>query len=205
MHSSTIPAAASPREDRRRVRMAILIITLSLVTLGTLLTGAILTDTESVGANTFTVGTVDISGAPASAVVSFAGMAPGDLVTAPANVANLGSLQLRYAVRSTTTENPLAAQLDMTVKSGVAICTNGGFGGSGSVVYGAAELGDTTGINVVGDPAQGAQAGDRVLNPGGNEDLCIQVSLPVGTGNGFAGLTSTATLDFIAEQTANNP
>jgi hypothetical protein len=201
MQSST----KSTREDRRRVRTAILIITLSLVTLGTLLTGALLTDTESVGANTFTVGSVDISVAPASAVVTFAGMAPGDVVTAPANVANLGSLQLRYAVRSTTTENPLAAQLDMTIKSGVVTCTNGGFGGSGVVIYGSADLGDMAGINVVGSPAQGFQAGDRVLNAGANEDLCLQVSLPVGTGNGFAGLTTTATLDFIAEQTANNP
>jgi hypothetical protein len=193
------------REERRRLRMAILIITLSLVTLGTLMTGAILTDTDSVGANTFTVGSVDISVAPASAVVSFAGMAPGDVVTAPAAVSNAGSLQLRYAVRSTTTENPLAAQLDMTIKSGVVTCTNGGFGGSGVVVYGPNDLGTMAGVNVIGNPAQGNQAGDRVLAAGANEALCIQVSLPLGTGNGFAGLTTTATFDFIAEQTANNP
>jgi hypothetical protein len=205
MHGTIGSTREEQKEERRRLRTAILIITLSLVTLGTLMTGAILTDTDSVAANTFTVGSVDISVAPASAVVSFAGMAPGDVVTAPANVANLGSLQLRYAVRSTTSENPLAAQLDMTIKSGVVTCTNGGFGGSGSVIYGPNDLGTMAGVNVIGNPAQGNQAGDRVLNSGANENLCIQVSLPLGTGNGFAGLTTTATLDFIAEQTANNP
>lgn len=205
MSASTNPTVASGKEDRRRIRTAILILALSLATLGTLLTGAILTDTESVGANTFSVGTLDISVAPASAVVSFAGMAPGDVVTSPLTVSNLGSLQLRYAVRSTSTEDPLAAQLDMTVKSGVATCTNGGFGGSGTVLYGPDDLGTMAGVDVIGDPAQGDQAGDRALGAGGSEDLCIRVSLPIGTGNGFEGLTTTATLDFIAEQTANNP
>jgi camelysin-like metallo-endopeptidase len=194
----------SEKEGRRRVRMAILIVVLSTATLAGLLTAAIFTDTQAVGANTFTTGTVDISTAPASAAVTFANMAPGDRVTAPITVSNAGSLQFRYAVRSTTTENVLAAQLDMTIKENVVTCTNGGFGGSGSVVYGPGDLGNTAGLNAIGDPAQGAQAGDRVLNAAASEVLCIQVSLPLPTGNGYQNLATTATLDFIAEQTANN-
>ena len=166
---------------------------------------ALFTDTASVPGNTFSTGTVDISTSPASALVTFSGMAPGDQVTNPITVTNAGTLALRYAVTSTTTENTLAAQLDLTIKSGVTTCTNAGFGTDGTVRYGAADLGSTTGINVIGDPTQGAQAGDRTLAASASEILCFNVSLPLSTGNTYQGLTTTATFAFQAEQTANNP
>jgi hypothetical protein len=56
-----------------------------------------------------------------------------------------------------------------------------------------------------GNPAQGAQAGDRVLAGGASELLCFQVSLPLSTNNTFQGATSLATFTFDAEQTLNNP
>jgi len=167
--------------------------------------GALFTDTGSVPSNTFTTGTVDISTSPASAVVTFSTMAPGDQVTGAITVTNSGSLAQRYAVTGTTTENTLAAQLDLTIKSGVTTCTNAGFSTDGTVVYGPGDLGNTTPINLIGNPAQGAQAGDRALAAGANEALCFNVSLPLGTGNAYQGLASTATFDFQAEQTKNNP
>jgi hypothetical protein len=166
---------------------------------------AIWTDSQNVDANVFSTGTIDISTNPTTALVTFSGMAPGDKVTNPITVTNAGSLQLRYAVTSTTTENTLAAQLDMTIKTGVTTCTNGGFGSNGTAIYGAADLGSTTGTNVIGNPAQGGQGGERTLNGSANEVLCCQVELPSGTGNSFQGLTTTATFAFAAEQTANNP
>jgi hypothetical protein len=192
------------RDSIGRVLVACLLcLMLVLASLATF-TGAIFTDTQSVGSNTISTGSVDISTSPASAVVTFSAMAPGDKVTAPITVSNAGSLQLRYAIKSTTTENTLAAQLDMTIKSGVTTCTNGGFTTDGTVLYGPNDFGSTSGVNVVGDPTQGSQAGDRTLNASASEVLCIQVSLPLATGNSFQSLTTTATLDFIAEQTANN-
>src|SRR3990172_7751107 len=170
--------------------VAVLALFVSVISLGVL---ALFTDTASVPGNTFSTGTVDISTAPASALVTFSAMAPGDQVTNPITVTNAGTLQLRYAVTSTTTENTLAAQLDLTIKSGVTTCTNAGFGASGSVVYATGDLGGTTGVNIVGDPAQGAQAGDRTLNASASEVLCFNVSLPISTGNTYQGLTSTAT------------
>jgi len=76
---------------------------------------AVFTDTASVGSNTFTTGTVDISTSPTTALVTFSNMAPGDSVTNGITVTNAGSLALRYAITSTTTENTLAAQLDQTI------------------------------------------------------------------------------------------
>ena len=181
--------------------VAVLALFVSVISLGVL---ALFTDTASVPGNTFSTGTVDISTAPASALVTFSGMAPGDQVTNPITVTNAGTLQSRYAVTSTTTENTLAAQLDLTIKSGVTTCTNAGFSVDGSVVYATGDLGSTAGVNVIGSPTQGAQAGDRTLAAAGSEVLCFNVSLPLATGNAFQGLTTTATFAFQAEQTANN-
>jgi spore coat-associated protein N len=192
--------------DRTKRKLAASIVVLAL--LATILTAgalAVFTDTQSVGANTFSTGDVDISTSPASALVTFSGMLPGDQVTAPITVTNDGSADMRYAITSTTTENVLAAQLDLTVKSGVASCTNANFGASGTVIYGGADLGSLAGVNIVGDPAQGAQAGDRALVAAASETLCFNVTLPLATGNAFANLTSTATFAFAAEQTRNNP
>ena len=97
---------------------------------------AVFTSTASVGSNTFTTGTVSLTTSPTTALVTFSGMAPGDQVTAPITITNAGSLALRYAVTSTTTENILATQLGLTIKSGVTTCSNAGFAGSGTVVYG---------------------------------------------------------------------
>jgi hypothetical protein len=166
---------------------------------------ALFTDTASVGNSTFSTGSVDITTSPTSALVTFSGMAPGDQATNRITVSNAGTLELRYAVTSATTENTLAAQLDLTIKSGVTDCTNAGFAASGTALYGPGALGSTTGINVIGNPTQGAHAGDRVLAPGASEVLCFNVTLPFSTGNSFQGLTTTATFNFQAEQTKNNP
>jgi spore coat-associated protein N len=165
---------------------------------------ALFTDSDNVAANTFSTGTVVLSTSPTSAVVTFSTMAPGDQVTAALTVTNGGTLAFRYAVTSTTTEDTLAAQLDLTIKVGVTTCTDGGFGSDGSVIYTTGDLGSTGGINVIGDPTTGGDAGDRTLAASGSEILCINVTLPSGTGNSFQGTTTTATLAFASEQTVNN-
>ena len=147
-----------------------------------------------------TPGSVDISTSPGSAILSFGGMAPGDSVTRPLTVSNDGSLPLLYSVMSTTSEDTLAAQLDMTIKTDVTMCSESGFDRDGEIVYGPGDLGSTVGLELVGDPALGPHPGDRVLEVSASETLCIQVSLPLGTGNAFQGLTTALTLLLIAEQ-----
>ena len=198
------PLASLKERGIGRVLMAIAILIASLGALGTTLTGAVFSDSESVVSNAFSTGTVDIAASPASAVVSFSTMAPGDKVTASLTVTNDGSLELRYAVTSTSSEDILAGQLDMTIKTGVSVCNNGQFGNDGSVIYGPADLGNSTGANIIGDPAQGADAGDRVLAASATETLCIQIELPLNTGNSYQGLSTDATFAFAAEQTVNN-
>ena len=184
-------------------RLAALAVAVAVMSVPT--TTALLTDADPIGANQFVTGTVDISVAPASAVLTAAGMFPGDKVTAPIVVTNSASQAFRYAIVGTTTENTLAAQLDLTVKTGVTACTNAGFDSTGTVLAGPADLGSTTGRALLGSTATGAQAGDRTLAGSAAETLCLQVSLPTTTSNAYENLSTTATLTFAAEQTANNP
>ncbi|MCP4223805.1 MAG: hypothetical protein GY773_10725, partial [Actinomycetia bacterium] len=96
---------------------------------------ALFTDSESVTGNAFTAGSVDLVATPATAVVTATAMAPGDQQTASLDVANSGSLELRYAVTSTTTEDVLAGQLTLTIKSGVTTCDDANWAADGTVLY----------------------------------------------------------------------
>jgi len=196
------------QRGRHRYAGTIVVVALSLVGLSTLVTGAYFTSTQTIGANTFSTGTVSLGATPASTAISFANMAPGDSVTAPITVSNTGTLAYRYSLLSTsdaTDANFLAAQLQLSVRVGVTACTNAGFALTGSSLYGPGVLGSTAGTKVLGDAAQGAQAGDRTLAAGASEVLCLQATLPTSTGNTYQNKTTTASFRFDAEQTVNNP
>jgi hypothetical protein len=168
---------------------------------------ALFTSTATIAANAFTSGTVIISTNPTSAAVSFSNMAPGDQTTAPIAITNTGTLDLRYAVTSAATNadnKNLMDALVLTIKSGVTDCSNSGFGSTGTQLY-SGVLGSVAGVNVVGNPATGADTGDRTLSASAGEVLCFNVTLPLNTANGYQGASTTATFTFTAEQTANNP
>jgi predicted ribosomally synthesized peptide with SipW-like signal peptide len=202
--TAVLPAPQADQRRNRSLQMlltaALLLIALAAITITSL---AVFTDTENVTGNTFTTGTVDIAATPATAVVTMPAMAPGDQVTAPLTVDNLGTLALRYAITSTTTEDILAAELDLTIKTGVTTCTNAAWTADGTIEY-TGILGTVATTNIIGDNTQGNDPGDRTLGPGGSEVLCVNVTLPLATTAG-QGVTSTATLTFDAEQTINNP
>lgn len=208
---STYEDDAAPAENRGDVRRRLAATAVALACFGSVTTVGVLavfTDKESVGANAFSSGTVDIATTPTSAAVSFAGMMPGDQVTDDLVVSNqAGSAAVRYAVSSTATNvdaKGFKDQLVLTVKTidvttPVTPCDNF----DGTQLY----LGDldSTAGKIIGDPAQGAQAGDRPLAVSASETLCFRVALPLATGNAFNNAASTATFTFDAEQTANNP
>lgn len=187
------------------VRLALtgLLMTTAVGALAVAATGAIFTDTQSIGANSFSTGTLDISTSPASAVVVFSNMAPGDEVVGSLDVSNDGSLELRYALRSVTSEDVMASQIELSIKSGVSTCNGSGFGVDGDVLY-SGILGSVAGQKVIGDMAQGQDTGDRVLSAAASEELCIKVELPVSTGNAYQGQATEATFTIYAEQTVNN-
>ncbi|MGH2784232.1 MAG: TasA family protein [Actinomycetota bacterium] len=164
------------------------------------LTHAIFTDSQAVGSNVFSTGTIDISSSPTSALVSFTAMAPGDKVTAPITVSNAGTLSLRYAMTTAISgSSTLSDGLTLAVKSGVTTCSNAGFGTDGTSVYSGALT-----AGAIGDATQGSQGGDRSLAASASEVLCFQVLLPTTAANSLQSLSATATFTFSAEQTANN-
>ncbi len=203
------PAQAPPPTPKKHQRtalrigitLAVLGLALSIFLVASL---ALFTDTENVGGNVFSTGTVDIAAAPATAVFTPPAMAPGDEVTAPITVSNNGTLDLRYALTSTTTEDALATTLVLTVRVGVTDCSVANWDASGTEIAAPDVLGRSTTEPIFGNVASGAQAGDRALAPTGSEVLCLHVELPLATTSTSEGLTTTATFNFVAEQTKNN-
>ena len=196
-------------DTRTRTRRRVLFILGAALTVATIGVGAaslaLFTSTANVPANTFTAGTVVISTNPVTALVTIAAMAPGVAVTAPITVSNTGTLDLRYAISSVATNadaKGLKDQLVLTIKSGVATCTNAAYAATGTIEY-TGDLDSTTG-KLVGDAASGSDLGDRLLAASTNEVLCFHVSLPLLTGDVFQAATTTATFTFDAEQTKNN-
>lgn len=170
--------------------------------------GALFTDSTSVAGSAFTAGTVKLSAAPATSAISVGNMAPGGDKVTPLNIANTGSLAERYSVLATADNadgKGLANALRTTVKAGVTNCTEAGFDADGTVIYGPGILGTPTGSKIVGDAAQGQQAGDRVLAAGASETLCVRVLLPSTAGNNLQAASTTATFTFDSEQVVNNP
>jgi hypothetical protein len=185
---------------------------LAVSTLAVTMTGAIFTDSENVGGNTFSTGDVEISPSVTTDLVSFTtpAMVPGDSVVDGVTVTNAGSVEMRYSVTSTTTEDVLAAQLDLVVWDEAVEADSGGANSTcdstppETTLYAAGDLGSVAGVNLVGDPTQGADSGDRTLDATAADVLCFKVSLPTGTDSTYENLTTTATFAFAAEQTANN-
>ena len=168
-------------------------------------TFASFTSTATDTANTFSSQTVNIASSPSSAFITLSGMVPGETITAPLTVTNSGTMQLRYAISSTVTNadgKAIGAQLDLTIKQGVATCTNAGFAASGTVIYGTDGPLGTIGssLNLVGNPANFPNGG-RTLAASANEVLCFQVKLPTTSGTAYQGATTTATFTFNAQQT----
>jgi predicted ribosomally synthesized peptide with SipW-like signal peptide len=190
------PAQEEASRRRRRRGLLALLLSLSLVTLGSgALSLAIFTDSDA-ATGSFTTGTIDIAVNP-TALFSVGAMMPDDTVDASLTVANGGTASLRYAMTTADDGDPLADQLEVEIKTEGSGC--GAF--DGTTLYGSAAMSAAA----FGNPAQGSQGGDRTLAAGASEVLCFRAWLPDTTGNAFQGATTDVTFTFDAEQTANNP
>ncbi len=186
---------SADRRSRRRPILLGLLLAASLLSLGTGMSSlAIWTDSEP-GSAEFTAGTVDLAINPAT-LFSVTGIVPGQTGSASLTVENSGTVSLRYALTSSSTNTDaknLRDQLQMTVSPGA--CPGG------TALFGPDDLA----LVAFGDAGQGADTGDRTLAAGAREQLCFAWSLPSSTGDAFQGATTSTTLTFAAEQTASNP
>lgn len=156
--------------------------------------------TDSVDENlSFSSGTLDLVGSATPTLLSVTNMAPGDVAYAPLTLTNGGSLDLRWAMTSARGGDTAFADalgLDVvqsaTCDAGTDFATPLATGTAGSTF-------------VLGDPTAGADTGDQALAPAATTPLCFRATFPLSAGNALQGKSSTVTLTFAAEQTANNP
>jgi len=111
--------ALQPRRERRRRRLLALLLVSTIGTVGAgAFSIAIFTDSQAVGANAFTTGTITLGLAPASALLTSSAMMPGDTVNGSLVVSNTGTGQLRYAMtRSRSRRWARAARRSMGPRS----------------------------------------------------------------------------------------
>lgn len=172
---------------------------------------AVFTDTDAVGTNSFSTGTLSLTTSPTSTVwTAVTAATPGDKATGTLTVTNAGTLSLRYAVSGSNTDTTLAAAMNIRIGlKGGAGCDFPYHNNDGTTTT----LTDDTQLfagllNVallMGSSAQGNDSGDRTLAASATEDLCFAVVLPDDAGNSVQGLSNTTTFTFDSEQTINNP
>jgi len=188
-------------------------LTVSSISVATMFSTALFTDQET-DDSTFTTGTIVLDPTKIDALdLTSAAMMPGDSVTSSVTVENDGTAQLRYAVSQASTNadaKDLRSSLLLVIKTedtggGTDFGSDGNYcdDATGTSLRASAAMGASG--NLVGDPTQGSQSGDRTLAAAANEVLCFYVSLPIGAANALQGATTTTTFTFDAEQTANNP
>jgi predicted ribosomally synthesized peptide with SipW-like signal peptide len=198
--------------DMRRNRVLVLLVGAVAVAsiAGGAISLAVFTDTETVDA-TFTSGTIMLDPTKIDALDLALGSnwVPGDSVTGSVDVENIGTNQLRYSLNTTTTDgsspNGPALYEALTVEVRTIDATTpltkcNDF--DGTVLHAAGVLGAST--IMFGDPSPTVGTGDRTVNAGATDVLCIRVSLPINTDETYQGATSVTTFTFNAEQTANN-
>lgn len=197
MPTTYAPVAPTELEHPRRRRRGVLAVLLALTTVSLgagMFSLAIFTDTvDSTG--TFAAGTVDIDSQPTVAF-NVTGMIPGDSDTQPLTIENQGTASLRYAMTAAAPD-VLGGELTLQIRTEGTDCATF----DGAVVLATTTLDGAA----FGDPAQGADSGDRTLAAAASEVLCFRVSLPLAADDTVQGETSAVTFTFDAEQTANNP
>lgn len=186
-------------------------LTITSISAATMFSMALFTDQET-DQSTFTTGTIVLDATKIAALnLTSTAMMPGDSVRSSVTVENDGTAELRYAASQTSTNADTKALRDSlllvikTEDTGAgAFGTDGDYcdDGNGTTVRASAALGASG--NLVGDPTQGAQTGDRTLAAGTNEVLCFYASLSISAPNSMQGATTVTTFTFDAEQTANN-
>ena len=206
---------APSREDvarRRRAWATGTILVLAGVGATSLTTAAVFTDADTVAGRSVGTGTLVLEAGTVEFDVPAEGMAPGDTVVARLDVDNEGSLELRYAVSfsaaTTAGAGDLREQLRLRVLDDET-CTVASAAQAPELGAYPAEPG-TFGLPgprtaVVGDPAPGRQAGDRVLGAlTETETLCLELHLSRDAGNDLQGASAALTVELDSEQTVNN-
>lgn len=172
------------------------------------------TSLASTDDGTFAAGAIGLEAVKIDALtLASSNMMPGDSITDDVTVENDGSSQLRYAISTSSTNadtKDLRSVLTLAIRTqdtgtGNTFAEDADYCDdfTGTELRAATALGASS--NVIGDPTQGSQTGDRTLASAANEVLCFRVALPASANDTYQASSTTTTFTFTAEQTANNP
>jgi spore coat-associated protein N len=201
------------RPRRRRLVATVAIVGLAVVGVTSLTTGALFTDREQTD-DGFKTGTVDLTVGQLAFDATADNMLPGDATASAVDVTNSGSLALRYAIQYTATNTPAASGDNLTDVLALAVyqvpdkatCSTSVSTSTQGVeeLYAPTHLSTAVGTALIGDFATGSQPGDRTIDSGHDEWLCFVTKMDLGAGNTYQSSAAHLTLDFSAEQVANN-
>lgn len=136
---------------------------------------------------------VSLTVTPSEAALSLVNMAPGDYVEGRVTVSNSGTLSLRYAMTVIGGDRERlgdAMQLVVTTTDD----PDGACGAGGERIY----VGPLASA-AIGDPRLGPDAGDRVLDVGDSEALCLRATLLPSSGDTLQRVAESVTFRFSAE------
>lgn len=161
-------------------------------------------DAETFGLNRASAATVAIGVGETTLPVDTSLLAPGDRVDGRVEIVNEGTLPLRYAVvaeRDRSTVVSLLDVLDWSIWAGSSDAGCSPVPAPGDLLF----SGSMSTDQIVGDPAIGADTGDRSLDPGQVDVLCFEVVLPVGTDDAYQAADAIVRLVVAAEQATEGP
>jgi len=153
-------------------------------------------DNETFGINQLESASVELAVGENSVAIDATSMAPGDRVGGQIVIENKGSLPLRYALVAdlSAPDQTLRGSLDWKIwpTPSAASCSApiGPFLFDGLV----------TDSVIFGDPGVGEDPGDRLLQPGDVDVLCLEVELPLEVSDDLQGASARVALTAIAEQ-----
>jgi hypothetical protein len=189
--------------DRRVATLAIVVIALAALMGPTVLllrggrSSAAFSDSEVVGANHLGAATLDVAVGDETAQLVATRMAPGDTVTGWLDLANGGDLPLRYAIVTDSTIDILLDWLRWDVWKASGACVPPA--GLGTYLLSDAQLIGGLSSPLIGSSALGLDRGDRVLQPGSAERICIGATLQTDAPNAVQARSVTMDLTVVAE------
>jgi hypothetical protein len=189
------PAADRQRRRRRRLLLLLLLLVSAIpsivttsISIGLFADGAVIEDAAWAPAP------VEIRAEP-SLILGVTNMLPGDERHAEIAIENLGADPLRYSIAVASTNEDgkaLGDVLMLRLSTADPDCSDAA---ADQAIF----VGSLAAASV-GDPAAGAQPGDRMLEPAGRETVCVTVHLPAGASDAFQSAETTVTFAIHAER-----
>ncbi len=152
-------------------------------------------DNEMLGMNQLASASVSVALGPTTVLFDARNMAPGDRFEGEVVFENDGTLPLRYALVADTSDSNrlLLEALEWRIWPAAS-------GACGPAPVQLLFEGAASDPQIFGNPAIGPDDGDRLIQPGTTDLLCLDVEFPIDVSNNLQGAGAVVELTILAEQ-----